>query len=252
MSSFRIDEGGRRINFGEASLVASPFDENALEMALQIRDNAGGRLAVISMGAPTAEKVLRSALALRVEEAVLVSQGGSDPFNSCQTAHVLGKAINSLSFEPDLILCGCQAADTDAGHVGALVAEQLGWTCVSLVREIRVNDGKLIVEREEEDYHYVLEVDLPAVVTVASTPANQIRYPKLKDVIMAQKRPLTRVYDPAVIGVSPADIDRWGKKLTISRFDLTNVTRECFLVKPAEVEEMVEEAAEWLSMKGLV
>ncbi len=252
LSSFRLAPDGRKIHFGDASLVASPYDENALEMALQIKEVTGGKVAVVTLGTANAEKVLRGALALKVDEVVLVEQGGNDPFNHFQTVHMLKFALNHLSFKAELILCGGQAADTNAGLVGPLVAEQLGWPCVGMVREIRIKNNTLVIEREEEDYLYTVELELPAVVTVTSTPFNQIRYPKLKDVIAAQKKPLTKLNNLFSGEALPAELAKWTEKIKLSHFEPIGVRRECYLVKASEFEEMVAEAINWLSEKGVL
>lgn len=251
-SFFRLAPDGPRIDFSEASMVANPYDENALEMALQIKEVTGGKVAVVTLGTANAEKVLRNALALKVDEVVLVEQGKNEPFNHFQTAHMLKLALNRLSFKIELILCGGQAADTNAGLVGPLVAEQLGWPCIGMVREIRVRNNVLVMEREEEDYLYTVEVELPAVVTVTSTPFNQIRYPKVKDVIMARKMPLTRLNDLVSGEALPAEFAKCAERIKLSHFEPISMRRECYLARASEVEEMVAEAINWLSEKGVL
>jgi electron transfer flavoprotein beta subunit len=200
-----------------------------------------------------AEKMLRRALAVNAAEAVLVmSQEYGETFNSFQSAYVLCKALAALSFQPDLILAGRQAADTDAGHVGPLVAELLGWPCVTLVGRLEMRDGRLVAQGVEGDYEYVWEVELPAVVTVTSAPGNQLRYPKVKDLIAAQKRPVTRVDDLISIGVSREELMRWGDRMQVSRLELAGGTRKCEVIRGADPDAMANAAVDWLRKKGIV
>ncbi|WP_206812509.1 electron transfer flavoprotein subunit beta/FixA family protein [Paradesulfitobacterium ferrireducens] len=252
LSSLRIARDGKQIEFGEAAQVPSPYDENALEMALQMKEKAGGKVAVISLGDKSVEKTLRKGLALKADEAVLVGDNGIDPFNSYQVAIGLHSGIQTLDFSPELILCGSQAADTDAGHIGPLVAELLGWPCVSLVTDIQLIDHKLVVIRQEDDIESTWEVDLPAVVTVKSTPMNQIRYPKLKDVIMAQRLPVRRMDEMLAENTVKERPETWGSKISIAQLELLRTNRKCHLITANEAEKIAEEAVRELDSMGLM
>ena len=169
--------------------VLSPFDENALEAALRIKDAQGARITVISAGRNLAKAVLRKTLAAGADDLILLEDNAFERLDSYATAHLLATAIKEAG-EYDLILCGRQAADTDAGQVGSGIAEILKIPCVTAACKLEPGNGKVIVERVVSDGTEVVEAPTPALVT-ASSEIGDLRYPSLKNVMAAQKMPIT-------------------------------------------------------------
>jgi len=190
LSSFRIDPQVKRaIPPQGIPPVLNPFDENALEAALRIKDSQSAKITVLSMGQRLARPVLRRTLATGADELVLLEDDRFDSFDSYFTARVLVKGIKRLG-NFDLIFCGREAADSDSGQVGIGIAELLGIPSVTIARKVEVIDGKTRVERVLPDGYEVVEAEMPALIT-ASNEVGELRTPTVTDLILAQRRPVT-------------------------------------------------------------
>ena len=175
--------------------IINPVDENALEAALQLataslpqarlRDAGEGKVTVISMGPPQAEEALRQALAMGADEAILLVDNAFRGSDTLATSYTLAAAVRRIG-DADLILCGKQAIDGDTGQVGPGLAERLGVPQVTFAIGLEVADGKLRAKRVLDDFFEVLEVKLPAVVTVVKQ-ANDPRHPSMRNVLKAKK-----------------------------------------------------------------
>lgn len=198
---FRVDPVRREAERGSASLVANIFCENALETALQFRDRSGGgRITVLSYGPVSAEDLLRKALAMKADAAALVvaeADGNPDPLH---VARVLAAAIGKLGTF-DLILTGREAGDWGAGQTGGLLAEELGLPCVSFADSFESAGTKLRIRRQTEGGWEVVEAEGPVVVTITNDEHNVPRIPKVRDVMMAHRQPLTQ-WNVAELGVA--------------------------------------------------
>lgn len=165
------------IRAGVPSIV-NPFDKNALEAAVQLKEAHGGSVTVISMGPPQAKVALKECLSVGADKAVLISDrlfGGSDTF---ATSYILASAIKKLG-KFDLILCGKQAIDGDTGQIGPEIAEHLGITQVTFAAKIEVKDDTVIVNREHDEGYEVIEAKFPVVCTVVKS-INEPRYASIK------------------------------------------------------------------------
>jgi len=165
--------------------IVNPVDENAIEAALQLREAHGGKVTAISMGPPQAEEALRQALAMGADEAILLVDNAFRGSDTLATSYTLAAAVRKIG-EVDLILCGKQAIDGDTGQVGPGLAERLGMPQVTFAIELEAEDGKLRARRVLDDFFEVLEVKLPAVVTVVKQ-VNDPRHPGMKNVLKAKR-----------------------------------------------------------------
>lgn len=188
--------------------VISPFDENAVEAALRIKDAQGGKITVISLGVNLLREVVKKPLSMGADELILLEDEAFAEGDSWSTAYALAMAIKKIG-DYDLIFCGRQAADWDAGQVGSGIAEILGLPSVTLARKVDVTDGKARVERVTADGYEVVEVALPALVTV-SNELGEARYPTIKG-IMAAKKIESIIWKPADIGVEPSQAGASGR-----------------------------------------
>lgn len=169
--------------------VLNPYDENALEAAVRLKDALGARVTVISAGRNLAKPVLRKSLAVGADALILLQDAAFDNLTSYATAHILAAAIREIG-DYDLILCGRQAADTDAGQVGSGIAHILNLPCVTAACGLEMRDGKVLVRRVVSDGTEDVAAPLPAVVT-ASSEIGEMRYPGVKEIMAAQKAPIT-------------------------------------------------------------
>jgi electron transfer flavoprotein beta subunit len=182
----RIDPESKRLDrSGEGAL--NPFDANAVEEALRLKDAGGeGEIVLVSMGPAKALDALRKALAMGADRAVLVSDDGAAGADLVATSNALAKALERES--ADLILFGQQANDSDGAVLWAAVADRLRLPVVSQAAEITHADGKLTVKRQTEFGYDVIEAPAPAVIAV-SDAINEPRYPSLKGIMGAKSKP---------------------------------------------------------------
>jgi electron transfer flavoprotein beta subunit len=189
---FRVDAVRREAEQGSANLVTNIFCENALETALQFRERIGtAKITVLSYGQPSAEDALRKALAMKADAAALIVSDGNTNPDPLTVARVLAAAIVKLGTF-DLIMVGREAGDWGAGQTGGLVAEELGLPCVSFVDSIEWANGVLRLRRQTDTGWEALEANPPVVITVTNDEHNVPRIPKVRDVMMSYRQPLTK------------------------------------------------------------
>src|SRR5256885_12993559 len=189
----QVPEGSRRIDpetkrldrSGEGAL--NPFDANAVEEALRLKDAGGeGEVVLVSLGPPKAQDALRKALAMGADRAVLIADDGATGADLVATSKALTKALEREG--ADLILFGQQANDSDGAVLWAAVADRLRLPVVSQAAELTHADGKLTVKRQTEFGYDVIEAPVPAVVAV-SDAINQPRHPSPKGIMGAESKP---------------------------------------------------------------
>jgi electron transfer flavoprotein beta subunit len=170
--------------------IVNPFDENAIEAALQLKEAHGGKVTAITMGPPQAEEALRQAIAMGADEAVLLTDSAFRGGDTLATSYTLAAAIRKLG-EVDLVICGKQAIDGDTGQVGPGLAERLGMPQVTFAISLEVAEGKLRARRVLDDFFEVMEVNLPAVATVVKQ-INEPRFPSMRNVLKAKRATITK------------------------------------------------------------
>jgi electron transfer flavoprotein beta subunit len=185
--AFNIDaEAKRAIKLPDVELVISDYDARALEAALQIKDSLESKVTVISLGAESAKNIIRRCIAMGADQGILISDPSFDDCDSFATASVLAEAIKKQG-NFDLILCGIQEGDWDAGQVGSGIAELLDIPSVTRAANIKPKDGGVAVERVVADGRENVEISLPALVTVSSE-IGEPRYPSIRRVREASKQ----------------------------------------------------------------
>lgn len=244
LSLFQVDEEARRVIPPKGTPpVLNPFDENALEAALKIKDMLGAKITVLSLGWHLAQPVIKKSLAAGADELILLDDDVFKELDGYSTAYILSQAIK-LTGGYNLVLCGRQASDTDAGQVGSGIAEILGIPCVTAIRRLEINDSKVRVERVLPDGYEVIETGIPLVVTV-SNEIGELRYPDIKDVMEAQKKPTT-VLKAGDLGVDLSSIKRIH---LLKMFVPERREGECRLIKSETFEETAHTLAIELKKK---
>ncbi|MCX7003008.1 MAG: electron transfer flavoprotein subunit beta/FixA family protein [bacterium] len=182
--------------------IINPFDCYALEEGVRLKERLGGKVIVLTMGPPQAESALREAISLGADEAVLLSDRAFAGSDTLATSYALAQAIRKLG-HVDLIICGKQAIDGDTAQVGPGIAVHLGLPQITYVRKIEaIENGIIRAERLNEEGYDVLEVSLPAMLTVVKE-INQPRIASLKGK-MAAKKAVVLTWKAADVGVDPA------------------------------------------------
>jgi electron transfer flavoprotein beta subunit len=171
--------------------IINPFDLHAIEAALQIRDELGGKVTVLTMGPPQAETALREAISMGADEAVLLSDKAFAGSDTWATSYTLAKAIQKLG--ADIIFCGKQAIDGDTAQVGPETAEFLNIPHISYVKKIEeVRDNYIKVHRLMDEGYDIVESQLPILLTVVRE-LNQPRMPSLKGKMAAKKAEIKKM-----------------------------------------------------------
>lgn len=201
----KIDPVTKRIIREAVKSILNPFDNYALEEGVRLKEKYGGEVIALTMGPPSAEAVLREAIALGVDRGILLSDrafGGSDTW---ATSYALSKAIEKIG-EVDLVICGKQAVDGDTAQVGPGIAAHLDWQQATYLLKIRRKDERTIITKRLHESGYDLcELTLPAVVTVVKG-INTPRVPTLKGRLASLKAEIP-IWVPADIH---ANIDQLG------------------------------------------
>ena len=221
---------------GVASVI-NPFDMYAIEEAVRVKEQFGGKVTVISMGPPQAEQALRESISLGCDNAILLSDrkfAGSDTW---ATSYVLSQAIKKVG-EYDIIFCGKQASDGDTAQVGPGVSTHLDIAQVTYVKKIeKIEDNKAIVERMTEEGFDIIEVLLPSVLTVVKE-INEPRLPSLKGKMRSKKAEI-QVWNALDIECDESKIGLDGSPTRVVKI-FSPPAREKGCIFEGEPEEVVE------------
>ncbi|HVH09419.1 MAG TPA: electron transfer flavoprotein subunit beta/FixA family protein [Gemmatimonadales bacterium] len=183
----KIAPDGKLLDEAGVKFILNPYDEFAVEEALRRREHGGaGEVVVIALGAPAAQETIRTALAMGADRGVLL-QVDRVPADGLEVAKALAAELKDGGF--DLILFGKMAIDDYNHQVGPMTAELLGLPCVTAVAHLEIEGGKGVAEREIEGGVEVVDFPLPAVLTT-DKGLNEPRYPALKGIMAAKKKPL--------------------------------------------------------------
>lgn len=182
--------------------VANPFDTAALEVALALKGELGGRVSVLSMGIPDTCRLLRDAIARGADDALLLSDRAFAGADTLATSYALSMGLDELG-DADLVLCGKMAVDGDTAQIGPELGGILGVPCVTSVSEVlEASDHRVVVRHDTDEGSEVVEVPLPAVLTVTKDIAT-LRMPSIAGVRAAAGAEV-RVLDAATLGTDPA------------------------------------------------
>ena len=241
---FKLDPATKRQVRGGLSLLISAYDQNALEVALQLKEKVGGTVTALSLGEPEAQGAVKSAMGMGADAGVLVTDPalmGSDPFG---VAHILAKAIRKIG-APDLVLVGCVSGDTGDKVMGPLLAEELRLPCLTFVSRIEVREGKAAARRIVEDGYEVVEAPLPLVAGILSDDSNVPRYSKLKDIMVAARKTVP-VWKAADLGLDMATVGAAGQRLQLREVTIPQRDSRCELMSGDTPAEQAERLAERL------
>ncbi len=184
-SEAKVKAEGGQVMWGDAPLVINPFDEYAVEGALQQKEAQGGTVTALCLGPETAKEALKHALAMGADEAILVSDPALANIDSVGAARILAAAIKKIG-DADIIIFGRQTLDDGEGVTGAQTARVLGWPLLSLAGHIKVQDGSVTVDRVIEEGRQTVSGKMPAVLSVVQS-IGEPRYPSFMGIRKASK-----------------------------------------------------------------
>ncbi len=246
----RLDPGTKRLDrSGERNL--NPFDTHGIEAAMQIRE--GGEVEVdeivaVTMGPETAQRALHKAVALGADRSVHLTDEALAGSDVCATGYALAKVLEAE--QPDLVLLGQQSDDGECYTIGAVVADHLKMPSLTQVIQMDVSGGSLRCERQAEYGYDTVEIELPAVISVGDA-INEPRYPSLKAIMGAKKKPL----DSKSTGDVSIEADKVGESGSQTQVLAINPPPEKQAGEVFEDEdtaETVEKIVAWLDERKLI
>lgn len=243
-SIFKIDrENQKPVPPSGMPPVFSPFDENALEAALKIKDCRDCRIRVLSMGRTLPKAILQKTLALGADEVIALEDPEFEDPDPFTTAYTLARAIEK-SGEYDLVFTGRQGADWDAGLVWAGIAEILNLPSVTLARMAKVHEGRVVVERCVSDGIETLESEMPALVTFTNE-GNELRNLSLSAFMKIKKKKIP------TWSASDVAFERKGMMEIKDLYEPDLGERDCYLVPGESPEEKGRNLARKFMDEGL-
>ena len=234
-ATVKIENG--KVTWGEAPLVINPWDEYAVEAALQLKESNGGTVTAISVGGEEALIALIHALAMGADDALLISDPAMAAVDPQAVARILAAAIHKLG-GVDLAFFGRQAIDDDSGTTPAQVARLLGWPALTLVSVIKVNSGSLRVERAIEEGRQIVTANLPAIISLVKD-IGEPRYPSFMGIRRASKAEIP-TWSLSQIGIpAPSTVIEY-----VSLMDAPVRVVVCEMVSGANPQEIAEHLAD--------
>ena len=227
---------GTMIREGVPSIM-NPDDKSGLEMALELKDKYEANVTVITMGLPQADAILREAMAMGADRAILLTDRKLAGADTLATSNALAGALRTLDF--DLLITGRQAIDGDTAQVGPQVAEHLGLPQVSYVENLEFDGTTFTLKKWLEDGYQIVEVESPCVITVLSS-ANQPRYMRMRGIMEAYKREV-EVWGCDKIDVDESKLGLKGSPTRVAKSFTKGVkgSGEKFEVSEAEAVEII-------------
>ncbi len=235
-SKIRIDHSKNQINMEGLNFVMNPYDEYAVEEALQIKEAKGGTVQVISVGSDESLTTLKKALAMGADEALLVKDDAVETYDGLRTAKIIARVVKEKFSDYSLLLFGKQAIDTDDSQVPSMVAGLLDLPQVNIVTKLELGEGSGTALREIEGAVEKVKFSLPAVIS-AQKGLNEPRYETLKG-IMAAKRKQVPVVSLQELGIEESDLE--------PKLELVKMSSPPTKEAGKKIEEEPEEAARLL------
>ena len=239
---FRVDAEKREAVRGNANLVTNIFCENALETALQFKEKFGGKITALVFAPESGEDVLRKALAMKADQAVLVLNDGASNPDPLAVAQVLAASVRKIG-EFDLVMVGRESGDWGAGQTGGLLAEELGVPSLAFVDQIEKNGDSLTIKRQTDNGWEKAEARMPLVVTITNNDRNVPRIPKTRDIMMSARQPITKwmIED---VGVNAAEVRAGGSYYEVVDLAIPVKDVNCEFVAGDTLEQKVEQLAQ--------
>lgn len=253
-AKIKVSASGDSVDTEGIKWIMNPYDEFAVEEAIQTKEKHGGEVVIVSMGPGRVIESIRQALAMGADSAVHIKDDSFADIDSFAMGKVLAAEIKKLG-DYDIIFTGMKIIDEESGQVAVQVAEELGIPHVSLVSkviEIDPDGKKAVCQKEIDGGHMVVEVPLPCLITCPDA-MNEPRYASLPGIMKAKKKPLTEVtlgdIDLGSLGLTEAELGKEGGRVKTVEMKVPQIERKLKIikgqdepmVKGAEVEQAAEE-----------
>jgi electron transfer flavoprotein beta subunit len=246
----RIDSGTKRLDrSGEGTI--NPFDTHGIEAAMQIREGGAvqvDEIVAVTMGPTTAQRALHKAVALGADRSVHLTDDALSGSDVCATGYALAKVLESES--PDLVLLGQQSDDGECYTIGAVVADHLKMPSLTQVIQIDVNGETLRCERQAEYGYDTVDVQLPAVISVGDA-INEPRYPSLKAIMGAKKKPLD-TKSAGDVGIEADKVGEAGSQTQVLAVNPPPAKQAGEIIEDEDTAETVAKIVAWLEERKLI
>ena len=250
VSEVRIDpKTNTLVREGVLSII-NPNDRNALELALILKEEHKVEVIALSMGPPQAEEILREALAMGIDKAILLSDKAFAGADTLATSHTLALAIKKVLKEFDseenyLIICGAQAVDGDTGQVPPELAEELGIPQITYVQNLLLSENKIIVERKFRATEIVvIETKLPALISVL-IDINKPRYPSMAGIMKAYEKANVIYFDSMALNADSSKIGLNGSMTEVKKIFFPERKVNPIMLE-GSTEEVVQKLCQYL------
>jgi electron transfer flavoprotein beta subunit len=240
---------GRLDRSGEKTL--NPFDTHAIEAALQLRESGAldvEEVVAITVGPESAQKALHKAVSLGADRSIHLTDDALAGSDVVATGYALAELVKREN--PDLVLAGQQSDDGQSYAVGAVVAEHLGWPALTQVIDLKVDGTTLTCERQAEYGYDTVKVELPAVISVGDA-INEPRYPSLKAIMGAKKKPLETL-SVADAGIDASKVGADGSQAVWQSSKQPPAKAAGTLIEDEDTAQTVEKIVAWLDERKLV
>jgi electron transfer flavoprotein beta subunit len=220
-----VSPDGKSIDPKGVKFILNPYDEFALEEGLRLKEKNGGTVTAITVGTAESTEILRTALAMGADSAIMIK---SENFDSYQVAYNLAEYAKSVTY--DIILTGRQSVDYDSLQVPSLMSSMLDIPSISVVSKLNINGNNVLAERDIEGGKEVVETNLPCLIS-CQKGLNDPRYPKLPDIMKAKKKPIDEIdakpiqSTVQVVSMELPSKERVGKILGDSDSDINEIVR---------------------------
>ena len=246
----RIDPStGRMDRSGEKNL--NPYDTHAIEAAMQIREGGSvqvDEIVAVTMGPESAVRALHKAVSLGADRSLHLTDAGLAGSDVAATGYALSKALEKE--QPDLVLLGQQSDDGECYTIGAVVAEHLGMPSLTQVIRIDADAESLRCERQAEYGYDTVQIKLPAVISVGDA-INEPRYPSLKAIMGARKKPLEAVA-AGDVGIDASLVGGEGSRVQCGDFHAPDAKPPGKIIEDEDTNETVEQIVAWLEERKLI
>jgi electron transfer flavoprotein beta subunit len=254
-AKIRVSSSGDSIDTGGMKWIMNPYDEFAVEEAIQTKEKHGGEVVIITVGPDRVLETIRQALAMGADSAVQIKGDSFAETDSFTVGKVIGSEIKKLG-DFDIVFTGMKIIDEESGQVGVQVAEELGIPHVSLVSKVIQVDPagkKAVCQKEIDGGHVTVEVPLPCLITCPDA-MNEPRYASLPGIMKAKKKPLTVVNAEDLnleeLGLSAQALGKEGARVKTTQIKVPQIERKLTIIKgsdePMVKGEEVERSAEEL------
>lgn len=246
----RIDPNTKRLDrSGEKNL--NPFDTHAIEAAMQIKEGGTvdvSEIVAITMGPEGSERALHKAVSLGADRSIQLTDDALAGSDVCATGYALAKVLEAE--QPDLVLLGQQSDDGECYAIGAVVADHLKMPSLTQVIEMETQPDKVVCRRQAEYGYDTVEVPLPAVISVGDA-INEPRYPSLKAIMGAKKKPLDKK-SAADVGIEPDKVGEQGSRTQVLAINPPPAKEPGEIIEDENTDETVEKIVAWLEERKLL